>query len=72
MYERDCCFSNLDYLHDASGFCWYGECCGDFWWSVKRCEHIVYLQRADDHDDSTNNAACYNASNNCSSSDDGS
>jgi hypothetical protein len=69
LYERDCCFGDVDYVYDSDGYCWYCECCGDFWWSVKRREHVVHLQRAvDNHDCASNDCA----SNDCSSSDDGS
>jgi hypothetical protein len=62
MHERSRGLGNVNYLHDSGGFRWYGECCCHCWWSVKCSEHIVYLQRADNYDDSSN----FCAGNDCS------
>ena len=55
MHERDCCFGNIDYVHDSDWYCWYCKCCCDFWWSVKFGEHIIYIQRGNNNDNDPGN-----------------
>jgi hypothetical protein len=54
MHERSRGLGNVNYLHDSDWYCGYSERGRDLGWPVKCSEHIVYLQRADNYDDSSN------------------
>ena len=71
MHECGRGLGNVNHVYDSDGYCWYREHRGDGGWSVERCEHIVYLQRAvDNHDCASNDCASNDcASNDCASND---